>query len=364
MQQILLKAWQKKAVWLWLLLPLAALYRVVFFINKISYRWGIKKSYYSKVPVIVIGNITVGGSGKTPLIIAMVTYLQQKGIEVAVISRGYGGNETTMPCLVTAQSLPEQVGDEPCLIVQATQVPLAVCPNRGQAIDLLLHQYPKTQLILSDDGLQHFALDRDENWVVVDADRGMGNQQVLPVGFLREPIHRLFEAHTTVIFHQADWQQPVMVDLKNSLSKEKDFTPLTLMRLVEQPLVPLFFSGNEPTTRLLPYQNPTVTALTGIGYPQRFFNSLTKLGFQLIERPLDDHHAFSFADFTMLPDLPIVVTAKDAVKLRILFAAPQTPQQQALAAKIWVMPVVAQLSAEVYQVLDRQVQQLLGSYKP
>ncbi|HBI48318.1 MAG TPA: tetraacyldisaccharide 4'-kinase, partial [Moraxellaceae bacterium] len=138
MQQTLLQAWRNKSLWLWLLLPVSWLYRLVFWLNKTIYRLGLKPVYYPNVPVIVVGNITVGGSGKTPLIIAVITYLQQKGLTVGVISRGYGGQAKLMPCIVTANSKPSDVGDEPCLIVQRTGVPMAVCPNRGQAIELLL----------------------------------------------------------------------------------------------------------------------------------------------------------------------------------------------------------------------------------
>ena len=148
MQQTLLQAWRNKSLWLWLLLPVSWLYGLVFWLNKTMYRLGLKPVYYPNVPVIVVGNITVGGSGKTPLIIAVVTYLQQKGLTVGVISRGYGGQPKLMPCIVTANSKPSEVGDEPCLIVQRTGVPMAVCPNRGQAIELLLEQYPSIQLIL------------------------------------------------------------------------------------------------------------------------------------------------------------------------------------------------------------------------
>lgn len=363
MEQFFTTAWRRQAVWLWLLLPIAWLYRLVSWLNKKAYDVGLKKIYYPPVPVIVIGNITVGGSGKTPLIIALVEYLQAKNIHVAVISRGYGGDTSQMPALVTPQSTPIQVGDEPCLIVQSTQafgkaVPMAVCPNRGQAIELLLQHFPETQLILADDGLQHHALDRDKNWIVVDSDRGLGNAQVLPVGFLREPSKRLFQADTTVILHQKDWQR------QNSLSKFSDkFSPSLLMKLEIQPLMPLFpqflaISLNH----LNPTEFPQVIAMTGIGFPKRFFDSLRSLGFDVIEQPFKDHHNFSLNDFNNLPkDLPIVVTAKDAVKIRLLLQDDASDFAQTLKSRLWVLPVVAKLSDEVWQELDRQLIEL-GTY--
>lgn len=383
MEQWLTAAWQRKAVWLWLFLPLTWLYQLISWVNKKAYDWGLKRVYYPRVPVLVIGNITVGGSGKTPFIIALVKYLQQKSIRVGVISRGYGGDTSQMPAIVTPQSRPSEVGDEPCLIVQSTidsasnnrmGVPMAVCPNRGQAIDLLLERFPDTQLILADDGLQHYALDRDHNWIVVDSDRGFGTAQVLPVGFLREPVKRLVQPHTTVVFHQKNWQQApsfLPKTIGNQLQQRGDITHL--MRLVEQPLQPLFNpfdqQGNrqdsrqqaiETNAQLVPQ---TAIAMTGIGYPQRFFNSLKQLGFSLVEQPFNDHHDFSLADFAALPtDLPIVVTGKDAVKLRILLQQDSSELAKQLSARIWVLPVEASLSPQVYQALDKQLREfaLLG----
>lgn len=334
MQAMFLKAWQKQALWLWFLLPFSWLYRLLSWINKKLYQHGLKNIYYAPVPVLVIGNITVGGSGKTPLIIAFVQYLQQKGVKVGVISRGYGGDSKNMPLLVNESTTPAQAGDEPCLIVQTTGVAMVVCPNRGQAIDLLLQHYPDLQIILADDGLQHYALDRDKNWVVVDSVRGFGNRQVLPVGFLREPISRLDEPNTNVIYHVNDKNQ-------------HDFANVCTMRLAEQPLQGLF----DKQQTLNPQK---VIAMTGIGYPQRFFNSLQKLGFELVEKPLPDHHDFSLSDFDNLPDLPIIITEKDAVKLRILLKNTELKFKN----NIFVLPVKAVLNEQTYQTFAEQLEEL------
>lgn len=353
MEQLFNKAWRQQSWWLWCLLPLAFLYRIISSLQRTLYQWGLKKVYYPSVPTIVIGNITVGGSGKTPLMITLVKFLQQQGIHVAVISRGYGGDSKQMPMIVTSQSTPTQVGDEPCLIVQSTHVPMAVCPNRGQAIDLLLKNFPETQLILADDGLQHHALDRDENWIVVDSERGFGNGQLLPVGFLREPIKRLFAPNTTVIFHQKDWQQFVkMQKIQQKLINKKLPNDL-LMRLALQEVEPLF--DNDKNNQLLPDKFPTVVAMTGIGYPQRFFNSVQSLGFNVIERPFNDHHPFTVADFDQLPDFPIIISSKDAVKIRLLLQDIVSESSHQLRNKIWVLPVVAELSENVYQILIQQL---------
>ncbi|WP_278931116.1 tetraacyldisaccharide 4'-kinase [Moraxella osloensis] len=359
MQQTLLQAWRNKSLWLWLLLPVSWLYGLVFWLNKTMYRLGLKPVYYPNVPVIVVGNITVGGSGKTPLIIEVVTYLQQKGLTVGVISRGYGGQAKLMPCIVTANSKPSEVGDEPCLIVQRTGVPMAVCPNRGQAIELLLEQFPSIQLILADDGLQHFALDRDENWIVVDADRGFGNCQLLPTGFLREPIKRLYQPNTTVIFHQSDWQDTqALTHFSNSLSKDcHSISPDIRMHLLQKPLEPLFKTPLFKTASQNSLPAQQVIAMTGIGLPQRFFNSLSQLGFDIIPMALNDHHTYSLQDFANLPKLPIIVTDKDAVKLRVMFA--QGHEKNDIATNIWVLPVEAELSPAFYALIDRQIGELV-----
>lgn len=366
MEQFFTLAWQKQAFWLWLLIPIAWLYRGVTWLHKKIYQIGIKKIYYPPVPVIVVGNITAGGSGKTPLLIASVHYLQAKHIHVGVISRGYGGEIRQMPCLVTPYSTPSQVGDEPCLIVQSTHVPMAVCPNRREAIELILQNFPQTQLILSDDGLQHFALDRDKNWIVVDGDRGFGSAQVLPVGFLREPLKRLLEPNTQVIFHQKTWQLADNI-LPNTMI-ETFANQRFFMRLVEQSPIPLFDSTNSEQTnssenslnkQTLSLSPQLVIAMTGIGYPPRFFNSLSKLGFTLIKKPFNDHHMFTLANFDNLPkdavgqDLPIIVTAKDAVKIRTLLQNDTSDLAISLKSRIWVLPVVAQLSEDVLAMMDK-----------
>lgn len=325
LELLITKAWQKKSPILTTLAPLSALYGTVGYVRKSLYRDGKFAQYHSPVPVLIVGNITVGGSGKTPLIIALVKYLQNKGVHVGVISRGYGRVDDT-PEMVQADSTSKRVGDEPCLIVSETGVPMAVGANRGQAIDLLVKHYPNLALIISDDGLQHYALHRDVEWIVVDAVRGFGNEKLLPQGFLREPLSRLFGA--TVIYHDPNAEQ-------------YDDTAL-LMHLKPSAVVPLL----EGDKLLLPQK---VYAISGIGYPARFFKTLDELGFEVVEKPFGDHHDFMLADLTPFSDLPIVVTSKDAVKLREL--AKTSPH--AIFDNIWVLPVEAVLSDSVYREMDR-----------
>lgn len=337
---ILTQAWQNNAKWLGLLKPLSWLYGTISAHQRRVYEAGKKSSYRAPVPVWVVGNITVGGSGKTPLIISLVRYLQQKGVRVGVISRGYGGDERLMPALVTATSLPSGVGDEPCLIAQSTLdaagqgVPLAVCPKRRDAASCLLAAHPDIQLIISDDGLQHYALARDVEWIVVDAGRGFGNGALLPAGFLREPVSRLNGAN--VIYHQSTPQAAQAAG--NAL----------FMYLELDSLVPLIADNQDSA----PSAGQTVHALSGIGYPVRFFDSVRRLGLSVIEHPMPDHHVFSLADLADLTDKPIITTAKDAVKLRHLYHAhPDAP----VFRRIWVLPVQALLSDELYRLIDTKL---------
>lgn len=334
----LTKAWQNQSPALKLLSPLSALYGAVSQVRKSMYANGVLSVYHAPVPVLIIGNITVGGSGKTPLIIALVEYLLTQGVKVGVISRGYGGDSSQMPCLVQADSTPTQVGDEPCLIVQSIHqkglsVPMAVGANRQAVIELLLSAYPDIHLIISDDGLQHYALHRDAEWIVVDGQRGFGNGKLMPQGFLREPISRLDGA--SVIYHDKD------------TAKYAPDTPL--MHLAPTALVPLV-----PTAEHPPKAGDTVYAVSGIGYPKRFFDTLTQLGYQLIEKPFGDHHAFSIDELQALSDLPIIITAKDAVKIREL----QRASTDAVFERIWVLPVEAKLSDSVYQMVDTLIDEL------
>ncbi|WFF39233.1 tetraacyldisaccharide 4'-kinase [Moraxella nasibovis] len=319
------KAWQNQSAWLTALAPLSALYGVVGRVRKSLYDNDKLAKYHAPIPVMVVGNITVGGSGKTPLIIALVKYLQSKGVAVGVISRGYG-REGSEPALVHADSTPSEVGDEPCLIVGETGVPMAVGANRGQVIDLLIKNYPNLQLIISDDGLQHHALHRDVEWIVVDGVRGFGNGKLFPQGFLREPIDRLDGA--TVIYHDA--------------RAERYADDALLMHLAPSTPAPLL--GGE---KILPPQK--VYGVSGIGYPARFFNTLTDLGFDVVEKPFGDHHDFALDELTDLADLPIIITSKDAVKIREL--AKRTPH--AIFDNVWILPVQAVLSQSVYQEMDR-----------
>lgn len=362
------RAWQRQAAWLWLLLPISWLYGLITMLRRQAYKLGLLSSYRAPIPVMVIGNISVGGSGKTPLIIALVDYLQKKNIKVGVISRGYGGDHKQMPALVNAHSLPNVVGDEPCLIVSMTHAPMAVSPNREQAITTLLAAHPDLQLIIADDGLQHYALQRDIEWIVVDAARGFGNKQLLPTGFLREPMSRLEGAN--VIYHEK--RETVLANIDKDSQHQSSRLTMYMqaddMQLLWQPEVSDSqiidtMPKNTASNNTVPKKGSQVHAVSGIGYPQRFFDTLGALGYKVIGHPYPDHYEFTLVELLQYSDYPIVVTSKDAVKIRALLAQattanPLNEEYQELVNRLWVLPVTALLSDDCYQLLEHQIKAL------
>ena len=325
--QLIQDAWNKQAKWLIVFRPLSWLYRGGFLLNKKLYQTGLKSSYTAPIPVMVIGNITVGGSGKTPLLIHLVNYLQSLNIRVGVISRGYGG-KGPFPAYVDIHAEAETVGDEPALIVQSTGVPMAVGPNRQKSIELLLEKHA-LDLIICDDGLQHLALNRQLEWIVLDNNRGLGNEKILPEGYLREPKSRLRSG--TVIEHAAHPQTGLNMHLAAS--------------------APYLLNGSPSR----PFDSKALFyAVVGIGFPQRFYNTLENMGihqFQCHEFP--DHYDYEITDLQFEDSNPIITTEKDAVKI-----LPLLRQNPSMQREIWVVPVDAVLSAECYSTLHQQLKQL------
>lgn len=325
--QFIQNAWNKQAKWLIVLRPLSILYRSISKMNHQLYLAGIKPTYTAPVPVMVIGNITVGGSGKTPLLIHLVDYLDSIDVRVGVISRGYGG-KGPFPAYVDVDSEPDEVGDEPCLIVQSTGVPMVVGANRQKNIELLLLKHD-LDLIISDDGLQHYALKRQLEWIVLDNNRGLGNEKILPEGYLREPKSRLDTA--TVIEHAA---QPT-----SNLNMHLEVSTPYLLNMGKD----VFFDTS------LDYY-----AVVGIGYPQRFYKTLQSLGvhqFQCHEFP--DHHDYEIQDLQFEDANPIITTEKDAVKL-----LPLLKKNPDFKREVWVVPVEAVLSQDCYTLLNTQLKNL------
>ncbi len=315
------QAWYQGSMWTLVLFPLAWFYQWVLWLRKLCYHTGLFSSEHPQIPVIIVGNISIGGTGKTPVVVALARHLQKKGHHVGILSRGYGGNEEIFPCLVTEKSEAARVGDEPCLLAQSVNAKVVIDPVRIRGARYL--KQLGCDLIISDDGLQHYALKRDIEIVVVDGDRGFGNKHLLPVGPLRESISRLKNVDYVLI----NGNKPL-------------FTPSHLFDL--QPL-DLFSIDNKHQPGLDWLENRKVHACVGIGNPKRFFKTLKQLGALALEHSFPDHHVFQKDDFPV-DDLPIIVTEKDAVKMK-----------QLKLKNCYYLKVSANLPNEFFQQLDFQL---------
>lgn len=325
--------WYQPSWWMTALLALPeGLFALLAALRRTAYRLGWCRSEQLPVPVVVIGNINVGGVGKTPLTLALLQDFARLGVQVGVISRGYGGTHQ-QPTLVTPHSTAAEVGDEP-LLLAASGAPVVVGRDRVAAGRHLLALYPQTRFILSDDGLQHYALGRTLEIVVLDGGRGVGNGHLLPNGPLREPVSRLAAADALVI----NGESRTGLRLPQSV-------PLFRQRLQAGDFV--HAAGRLPPRTAAGFAGQRVVAMAGIGNPERFFNTLRELGVELAAtRAFPDHHQFVAADLPQDADA-VIVTAKDAVKLQCINHA-----------RLWVLPVSARLepdlSAWILSQLERK----------
>ena len=300
-------------LWL-LLLPLSWLYGLVSGIIRLLYRLGVKRAWRAPVPVVVVGNLTAGGNGKTPVVIWLVEQLQKRGIRPGVVSRGYGGKSAHYPLLLTAETTTAEAGDEPVLIFQRTGAPVAVSPVRSDAVRALLAEHA-VQIIITDDGLQHYALARDKEIVVIDGVRRFGNGWWLPAGPMRERASRLTSVDAVIV---------------NGGEAKTGEIPMRLQPGLAINLV----TGERRSVSEL----PSLVAMAGIGHPPRFFATLEQCGARLEKRvPLADHQALveGQVDALTIPGQSLIMTEKDAVKCRA-FAKDNW----------WYLPVDAELSGE------------------
>lgn len=308
---------------------LSSIFNVIVKLRRYLYRSGYYKTTRIPVPVIVVGNLTVGGTGKTPFVIWLARYLTERGYHPGLISRGYGGSAPVYPQLVQCESDPSVVGDEALLLVQKTQSPVVVAPLRVKAAEYLLARYPAVNVIICDDGLQHYALARDIEIVVIDGERYFGNQYCLPAGPLREPLSRLNEVDYRVI--------------NQGISGDGEYQ----MKLPMGDWVNLSDPSLNKHSIDFIRTGKVVHAVAGIGHPQRFFNALRDQGLNIVEHPFPDHYFFQENDFAPMGDEPIVMTEKDAVKCK-KFAQ----------ANYWYCPV----SAKVDDALGQSLEKRLESY--
>jgi len=282
------------------------------------------------VPVIVVGNLSVGGTGKTPVTIWLVEQLREWGFRPGVISRGYGGHAPQYPYRVSARSSATQAGDEPLLIALRTAAPVMVGPDRVAAARELMAK-TDVDVIVSDDGLQHYRLARALEICVVDGVRGLGNGALLPAGPLREPPARLHEIPLLIV---------------NGSGFPSEHPGRIEMQLRAGEAVPLAGGAELHLDRL---RGQRVHALAGIGNPARFFDMLRGRGIDVIAHPFPDHHAFSRDDIQFLDGRPVLMTEKDAIKCRP-FAGPQH----------YAVPVRAQIDEAGTALIRRHVQQSCG----
>jgi tetraacyldisaccharide 4'-kinase len=314
--------------------PLSWLFGAAVRLRRAAYERGWFRSERLQRPVIVVGNLTVGGSGKTPLVIWLSARLRAEGLSPGIVLRGYGGAAArgSNPLRVEPDSDPDVVGDEALLLRRRTGEPVAVCRKRVRAAKMLLEA--GANVIVSDDGLQHLAMARDFEIAVVDAERGFGNGYLLPAGPLREPRQRLDRVDAVVLNGAGATEQAPL--------RRGAFG----MNLFGDRLVPL--SGGTACA-LASFAGQSVHALAGIGNPDRFFSALRAAGLIVIEHPFPDHHRYRDAEIRFADGLPVLMTEKDAVKCSKLGG----PNH-------WFLPVSAQLADADAAALMARLRRALG----
>jgi tetraacyldisaccharide 4'-kinase len=277
----------------WLLWPVSWIYVIVVRLRQFAYRFGIRNATKLPVPVVVVGNITVGGTGKTPCVIWLARALTGRGLRVGIVSRGYGGSAASWPQRVEAGSDPAIVGDEPILIARSTGCRVVVGPSRVSAARSLL-DHEEVDVLLCDDGLQHLALDRDMELVVIDGQRGLGNGLCLPAGPLREPAARLQSVDAVIV--------------NSGTSSIQNAVAATVV--VDR----VYQLAGTMEKSLSEFHGQRVHAVAGIGNPNRFFDLLSNAGLIVIPHAHPDHARLSAAQLNFHDSQPILITEKDGVK--------------------------------------------------
>ncbi|MFI4963103.1 MAG: tetraacyldisaccharide 4'-kinase, partial [Legionellales bacterium] len=315
------RIWYKSHPLQWILRPFSWIYRLSISIR----RWYLQRFCQKNfaVPIVVVGNLTVGGVGKTPLVIALANKFSEKGLKVGIVSRGYGAQITQYPHEVSLKDSALEVGDEPLLIAQKTNCPVVIAPKRTEAVNYLLEKH-QSQIIISDDGLQHYRMGRAIELLVIDGIRGLGNGLCLPAGPLREPEKRLRQVDF-IIVNEGIWDKAYSMTLKPGL-------PLSL--------------DTDEAVAVESFTDP-VAAVAAIGNPQRFYATLSQLGIKFNEYSYPDHYQFTPDDLNY-SESKVIMTEKDAVKCRLIDSN-----------KLYCLPVEAVLSEAFWDALWSH-QQLQG----
>jgi tetraacyldisaccharide 4'-kinase len=329
-----MRAWMRRGLLAWLLLPLALLFGFIVRLRKVLFQVGVFHRSRIRVPVVVVGNIFIGGTGKTPFVIWLVQALREAGYVPGVVSRGYGV-QNDVPRAAVPHSAAREVGDEPLLIANRAQCPVMVGRDRAAAANALLSACPDVNLIVLDDGLQHYALHRDVEIVLYDA-RGVGNGWMLPAGPLREPSTRHAD-FTVVNAAQIPPGLPadaIRMQLNGSVAERlADRSQRVALSALTTP---------DQTNK-----TPRIVAAAGIGNPARFFSMLRSAGLSFEEMPLPDHYDFFVNPFAHLSADIILITEKDAVKCMQVDSLGNDP-------RLWVVPVTARIDdALAEQIVEK-----------
>lgn len=309
----------------WLLLPLSWLYQGFMAVRDLLYRCGVLPVYYVGVPVIVVGNLTIGGTGKTPLVLWLAEYLKQNGYRPGIVSRGYGGQGGGQPQPVRSDSDPAEVGDEPLLLLRRSSCPVVIGHRRHLAARSLIDRYG-CNVIISDDGLQHLALGRDIEIVVIDGQRRFGNGFCLPAGPLREGRGRLRRVSAVVSSGRAEQGEHAMTIHADYLCS---------------------LNGSTPDIQLQDWRGRTVHAVAGTGNPERFFSLLRRHDLKVIGHAFPDHHHYRIEEMQFEGEHPLVMTEKDAVKCERL-----------KLRNAWYVPISISLPSTFEYQLNHLLQEL------
>lgn len=314
--------WYNKGFITLVLTPVSWLYCLVAILRRYAYRIGLLKTQRLPVPVIIVGNITAGGTGKTPMVTWLVQMLRQKNYTPGIVSRGYGGGASHWPQQVRVDSDPRMVGDEAVLLARRCKCPMAVGPARVDACEALL-KHTDCDIIVADDGLQHYALGRNAEIAVIDGVRRFGNGKCLPAGPLREPRKRL-QSVDIVVTNGVPGPREYRMTLKQGRAKN----------LIE----------SDKSRSLTDFTGKTVHAIAGIGNPDRFFDQLEEYGIEVIRHPFPDHYFYNEEDIGFDDDLPVLMTEKDAVKCVNI-----------ASGRHWFVPVDAELDDRITPLILRLI---------
>jgi tetraacyldisaccharide 4'-kinase len=329
--EIMNAQYYEKPSWILLLLPISFIYFLIISLRSWAYKVGILKVIKMDIPVVVIGNITMGGTGKTPLVIWLLEKLIKLGMKPGLICRGYN-SKANSPQEVFTISEVSNVGDESLMVKLRLDIPVFVGKNKAKVGKRLLKSYPNVNILISDDGLQHLQLSRDFEIVVVDGVRRFGNEHLIPAGPLREKISRVGKVDALVINGST----------KKSLSESRVVSQYE-MACHGNILINSLYSDRISDLSTIRYEKEII-AVTAIGNPERFFEKLTNKGLKFQKKIFNDHHLFNEWDFKDYDDMTIIMTEKDAVKCRSF-----------VKENFWFLPIDAVVDEKLFKKLIKKL---------